>query len=256
MTSGEGFSSNKAPLFDDTNYSFWILKMQTYLSALGYEIWGATKNGYTAPSITITDAADKNAYENNSKAKNAIMCGLVDNELVKVMNYELKKEIWDKMKSIYEGDMKIKEAKLQTHRAQFESLKMNEDENIEAYMLRVNEMINAIRGLREKIEDSVIVKKVLHSLPQRFDSKVSTIEEAKDLNTFNMDEMHGSLTTYEMRIGKRKSIDREASFKAKKKIKAMPESDEEQTSDELEVNFVHKLKKGIKGKYRGKLPFK
>jgi len=43
---------------------------------------------------------------------------------------------------------------------------MNEDENIEAYMLRVNELINAIRGLREKIEESVIVKKVSRSLPQ------------------------------------------------------------------------------------------
>jgi len=49
------------------------------------------------------------------------MCGLVDNELVKVMNYELEKEIWDKLKSIHEGDVKINEAKLQTHRTQFES---------------------------------------------------------------------------------------------------------------------------------------
>ena len=104
--------------------------------------------------------------------------------------------------------MKIKEAKLQTHRMQFESLKMNKDENIEAYMLRVNEVINEIKGLREDIEDSVIVKKVLRSLPQRFDSKFSAIEEAKDLNTFNMDEMHGSLTAYEMRIRIGKSIDR------------------------------------------------
>ena len=45
------------------------------------------------------------------------MCGLVERELVKVMNYELAKEIWDKLKSIHEGDLKIKEAKLQTHRA-------------------------------------------------------------------------------------------------------------------------------------------
>ena len=92
------------------------------------------------------------------------MCGLVDNELIKVMNYELVKEIWDKLKRIHEGDVKIKEVKLQTYWAQFESLKMNEDENIEVYMLRVNEVINAIRSLREKIEDSVIVKKVLRSL--------------------------------------------------------------------------------------------
>jgi len=71
-----------------------------------------------------------------------------------------------------------------------------------------------------------------------------------------MNEMHGSLTTYEMRIGIGKSIDREATFKAKKTTKAMPESDEEDTSDEFEVNFVRNLKKGTKGKYRGKLPFK
>jgi len=53
MTSSEGFSSNKAPLFDGTNYSFWKFIMKTYLSALGYEIWEATKNGYTTPSMLI-----------------------------------------------------------------------------------------------------------------------------------------------------------------------------------------------------------
>ena len=95
-----------------------------YLSALGYEILEAIKNGYTAPSMPITDAVDKKAYENNLKAKNAIMCRYVDRELVKVMNCELEKEIWDKLKSIHDGDMKIKEAKLQTHQMQFESLKM------------------------------------------------------------------------------------------------------------------------------------
>ena len=52
-----------------------------------------------------------------------------------------------------------------------------------------------------------------------------------------MDEMHRSLTAYEMRIGNGKSIDREAAFKAKKKIKAMLESDEEETSDELEAKL-------------------
>jgi len=123
-------------------------------------------------------------------------------------------------------------------------------------MLRVNEVINAIKGLGEEIEDLVIVKKVLRSLPQRFDSKVSAIEEAKDLDTFSLDELHGYLVAYEMRIGTRKSIDREAAFKAKKKTKAMLESDEEETSNEMKANFVRKLKKGTKGKYRGKLPFK
>lgn len=82
---------------------------------MGYEIWEVTKNDYIAPSTPITDAINKKEYENNSKVKNAIMCGLMDKELVRAMNCESVKEIWDKLKNIHEGDVKIKEAKLQTH---------------------------------------------------------------------------------------------------------------------------------------------
>jgi hypothetical protein len=49
--------------------------------------------------------------------------------------------------NIYEGDDKFKGAKLQTYRAQFEQLKMKEYEDIEAYFLRVDEVVNAIKGL-------------------------------------------------------------------------------------------------------------
>jgi len=43
------------------------------------------------------------------------------------------KEVWDKLKNVYEGDEKIKEAKLQTYRGQIEQLKMKEDEDIASY---------------------------------------------------------------------------------------------------------------------------
>ena len=51
------------------------------------------------------------------------------------MHCETTKEIWDKLRNIYEGDDKIKGAKLQTYRVQFENLKMKEKENIAAYFL-------------------------------------------------------------------------------------------------------------------------
>jgi hypothetical protein len=44
------------------------------------------------------------------------------------------------------------------------------------------------------------VKKSLRSLPIRFDSKISALEERVDLDTITMDELHGILKTYEMRI--------------------------------------------------------
>jgi hypothetical protein len=53
----------------------------------------------------------------------------------KVVHCKSAKEIWDKLLNIYEGDSKVKEAKLQTYRGQFEQLNMKEDENIAAYLL-------------------------------------------------------------------------------------------------------------------------
>jgi hypothetical protein len=52
--------------------------------------------------------------------------------------------------------------------------------------------------LGEEIKESVIVKKVLISLPMRFDPKISVLEERSDLNSISMDELHGIFTTYEM----------------------------------------------------------
>ena len=88
---------------------------------------------------------------------NAILSGLTETVFVKVMHCETAKEIWDKLRNIYEGDDKIKGAKLQTYRAQFENLKMKEEENIAAYFLRVDEIVNIIKGLGEKVDEQVIV---------------------------------------------------------------------------------------------------
>jgi hypothetical protein len=124
---------------------------------------------------------------------------------------------------------------------------MNEDETVSKYFLRVEELVNAMKGLGEKIEESLLVQKILRSLLDKFNPKVSAIEELNDLKTLSIDQLLGTLTAYEMRINKDKSITREASFKADKNI----DSD----LDDIEEKFVRRLKKGS-GKYQGKLPFK
>jgi hypothetical protein len=50
----------------------------------------------------------------------------------------------------------------------------------------------------------MIVQTVLRSLLIIFDVKVSTINEIKDIDKLTMDELHGILTTYEMRTEKEK----------------------------------------------------
>ena len=63
------------------------------------------------------------------------------------MHYTSAKEIWDKHKNVYEGDGKVKGAKLQTYRRKFKHLTMKEEEDIVAYFLRVDEIVNTLIGL-------------------------------------------------------------------------------------------------------------
>ena len=127
--------------------------------------------------------------KNNSKAINALLNGISDTIFTKVAHCKSAKEIWDKLQNIYEGDSKVKAANLQAYRGQFEQLKMKEDEDIASYFLRVDETMNVIIGLGEEIKESVIVQKVLRSLPMRFNPKISTLEERSDLNSISMDEL-------------------------------------------------------------------
>jgi hypothetical protein len=163
------------------------------------------------------------------------------------MHLETAKAMWDKLISNYEGNEKVKDAKLQPYRLQFEQLKMNEDEIVNKIFLRVEELVNSMKGLGEKIEDVLLVQKILRSLPDRFNPKVSAIEKLNDLKTLSIDQLLETLTAYEMRISKDKSTTREASFKADK--------NEDSRADEIEAKFVRRLKKGSR-KYQGKFPFK
>jgi hypothetical protein len=167
--------------------------------ALGCDVWIFVIKGYDVPETPPLDSTAKKLYNDNSRAVNAIMGGLANNVFVKVMHCKSTKYIWNKLQIIYEGDAKVKQAKLQTYRGQFESLKMKEEENIVEYLLRVNEIFNTIKGLGEELDDKIVVQKVLRSLPMRYDPKVSTLEDQENLDKLIVDELHGIITTYEMR---------------------------------------------------------
>jgi hypothetical protein len=160
MTSHEGTSTSKPPLFDGTNFSFWKVRMRTYLMALGVDVWDVVETGYIKP-VVLASKDDKLEFRFNSKGMNAILNGLVEVEFVNVMHLQTAKEMWDKLISRYEGNEKLKDAKLQTFRLNFEQLKMNEDETIIKYFLRVEELVNAMKGLGEKFEESLLVQNIL-----------------------------------------------------------------------------------------------
>ena len=150
MTSYEWNSSKKVPLFYGTNFSFWKVIMRTYIMSLGADVWDVVETGYVN-IVLLASRADKMEFSFNAKEMNAIMSGLAEAEFVKVMYLESAKEMWDKLISSYEGNEKVKDAKLQTYRMKFEQLKMNEDETVSNYFLKVEETINSMKGLVKRL---------------------------------------------------------------------------------------------------------
>jgi hypothetical protein len=221
MSSHEGNSTKKAPLFNGTNFSFWKVRMRTYIMASGADVWDVVDIGYVN-LVVLANKDDKLEFSFNAKAMSVILSGLAEAKFVKVMSLGTAKEMWDKLISSYEGNKKVKDAKLQICRVHFEQLKMKEDETVGKYFLRVEELVNAMKELGEKIEEPSLVQTILRSLLDRFNPKVSTIEERNDLKTLEFDQLLGTLSAYEMRIVKDKPTSKEASFKADKNEESEP----------------------------------
>ena len=77
---------------------------------------------------------------------------------------------------------------------------MSEDEFFDSFYYKLNKVIVGKFNLGEKTEDSKIVRKILRSLPKSFRAKVTAIEESKDFDDFNIQELVGSLQTYELSL--------------------------------------------------------
>jgi hypothetical protein len=123
MNIHETTSTNKAPMFNGTNFAFWKVRMRTYIMALGADVWDVVETGYVK-LVVLANKDDKLEFSFNAKAMNAILSGLAEAKFVKVTHLETTKDMWEKIISSYEGNEKVKDAKLQTYRVQFEQLHM------------------------------------------------------------------------------------------------------------------------------------
>ena len=84
-----------------------------------------------------------------------------------------------------------------------QNLRMLEGESIHDYYLNILDIVNAFDSLGEKISDEKLVRKILRSLPKRFDMKVTAIEEAHDISGMKVDELVSSLQNFELVIDNR-----------------------------------------------------
>jgi hypothetical protein len=205
MVSSSNLGPAQGPILLGKNYEFWSLQMKSFLQA--QEWWYPVDHGYVEP-----DSADLSAMTNQqkiaqltqrnreNKAKFWIQNSVDDSIFSKITGASTSKQVWDILKSSYQGNERVKTVKLQTLRMQFETLRMTESENVNQFMTRVMGIMNQIRLIGETITDQRIFEKILISLPNKFEMVVTTILESKDLSSFSTDELIGSLVTHETRL--------------------------------------------------------
>ena len=75
--------------------------------------------------------------------------------------------------------------------------KMQANESITSWFDRYTTIVNQLNQLERVIPKDEMVKRLLRSLPKSWRSTVMAIREAKDLNKIFLDEICGSLLTYE-----------------------------------------------------------
>ena len=114
-----------------------------------------------------------------------------------------------------------------------EALKMSEEGTVADYNERVLEIANEWFNLRKKIPESKIVCKVLRFLLAKFDMKVTVVEEAHDITKLKLDELLGSLTTFEMTISNKD--DKKGKGVAVKTVYE-EETPEHKTTNEVNMN--------------------
>ncbi|KAK0593982.1 hypothetical protein LWI29_034057 [Acer saccharum] len=182
----EGASSTRPPLLTGLNYSQWKGKMESYICQIHDRAWMAVEDGYDLPMMTPTgggqdvlkpkaqwNAQEFDASKWNRKALHAILCAMDENQYKLIQNTRIAKEAWDILEIAHEGTEVVKDSKLQVLQTQFETLKMEENECFNDFEIKLMDIVNQSHQLGDPYSDRRIKQKIMRSLPDRFESKVT-----------------------------------------------------------------------------------
>ena len=111
MEAETSFSSIVPPVFDGDNYQIWVVRMETYLDAL--DLWEAVEEDYEIPALPNNPTmaqikAHKEKKTKKSKAKACLFATVLSTIFTRIMSLKSAKEIWDYLKTEYEGDERIR----------------------------------------------------------------------------------------------------------------------------------------------------
>ncbi|CAL5381550.1 unnamed protein product [Camellia sinensis] len=215
------FSPIIPPVFTGENYQTWAVRMTAYLQAV--DLWEAVEADYeiiplpdnpTIQEIKIHKERTTKKY----KAKSCLHSAVSEAIFTKIMTLESAKNIWDYLRTESQGNDRSRSMQVMNLRREFEMQRMKESETIKEYSDRLLSIVNKVRLLGEDLSDKRVVEKILVTIPERFESKISSLEESKDLTSISLAEFLNALQAQEQRRLIRQEGFVEGALKAKLQI--------------------------------------
>ncbi|XP_052486407.1 uncharacterized protein LOC128041111 [Gossypium raimondii] len=212
------FTPPPPPVFAGENYNIWAVKMRTYLQA--HDLWNVVLNDIEPPPLRAnpTIAQIRQHNEDCAKKYKAMSClqsGVSDVIFTRIMACDTPKQAWDKLKEEFQGSDKTRQQQLINMRRDFENLKMKDSETIKQYADRIMATVNNIRLLGEEFSDQRVVEKVITTLPEKYEAKISSLEDSRDLSTIPLTELINALYAQEQRRANRQEDHHEGLFRAR-----------------------------------------
>jgi hypothetical protein len=105
---------------------------------------------------------------------------------------------------------------------------MLEEKTFGEFYSKMSDLRKSMVSLGKPVSDVKLIRKILRFLPECFRIKVTTIEESKDLEEMKIEELVGSLQTYELSLPSVKKLKTIALKASKKKVEVSSEDDSEE----------------------------
>ena len=129
---------------------------------------------------------------------NAIFNAISMKKFKRISNVKVAHTAWNILQTVHEGTKVVKINKLQQLTTRFESIRMSDDESFDKFYAKLNDIVNSAYNLGEIYDQPKIVRKILKSLTENFRPKATAITESKDVDSIPIDELVGSLQSYEL----------------------------------------------------------
>nr|GEW46979.1 retrovirus-related Pol polyprotein from transposon TNT 1-94 [Tanacetum cinerariifolium] len=156
----EGKSMQKPPLFESHGFIYWKNRFETYMKLKDIDLWHVitygdfppiqnnpkTKKDEIVPFDKQNDDLKKKLAKNN-EAKMVIYNALPRKEYERIFMCKTAKEIWDTLLITHQGNIQVKDNKIDLLVQQYEQFMIPKEESIDNAFARFNTIITSLKAL-------------------------------------------------------------------------------------------------------------